>query len=368
MFNNRFGVMLGTNYDVFSFKENNTKTNYVRTSLEAVINMGDVLHFDNFAPWFGMLVHGGLGMSNMWQKGRGNANVDGKDPLFKGVDDMWNGVVGVRPQFKVAKRISLNLDLSFIFHVRQTMTFDMTQKTAVNGGFNGNFVNLSLGASFYLGKNEEHADWTPTDYGKTQDLAPLEERIKQLEEANKDDDGDGVPNGRDEESDTPEGSYVDSNGKSIPDADGDGIKDDMDKCPNEAGVYSNDGCPAKEEKSTNTSNEEIEKNETKISFESNSSKLDNASNSELDRIAEYMKENKDTKVNINGYADDRGGDKFNVNLSKRRAEAVADYLRAKGIDPYRISVKGMGEQNPISNNDTEEGRAANRRVEIIIVN
>jgi OmpA-OmpF porin, OOP family len=66
-----------------------------------------------------------------------------------------------------------------------------------------------------------------------------------------------------------------------------------------------------------------------------------------------------------GYTDSIGSDAYNEKLSQRRAEAVKQYLVQKGVDPSRIAVRGLGKTNPVATNATAEGRAENRRVEII---
>ena len=76
----------------------------------------------------------------------------------------------------------------------------------------------------------------------------------------------------------------------------------------------------------------------------------------------------DPKMNIvlDGYADATASDEYNVALSKRRAKAVKDYLIHKGIAASRISTNAHGEKDPVATNDTEEGRAQNRRVTVSI--
>jgi OmpA-OmpF porin, OOP family len=70
-------------------------------------------------------------------------------------------------------------------------------------------------------------------------------------------------------------------------------------------------------------------------------------------------------VSVDGYTDSVGSDAYNQKLSMRRAEAARRYLVDKGIDESRISVRAMGESNPVASNSTADGRAENRRVEII---
>ncbi|MBT8072380.1 MAG: OmpA family protein, partial [Xanthomonadales bacterium] len=71
-----------------------------------------------------------------------------------------------------------------------------------------------------------------------------------------------------------------------------------------------------------------------------------------------------TKVEVAGHTDSQGSAEYNLGLSERRAQAVADYLIANGANAGNITVKGYGESNPVADNGTKEGRAANRRVEL----
>ena len=87
----------------------------------------------------------------------------------------------------------------------------------------------------------------------------------------------------------------------------------------------------------------------------------------LDQIAESLKAYPSTAIDVLGHTDSTGSDAYNQTLSERRARSVADVLIANGVQPVRIATRGYGETQPIASNDTEEGRAANRRVEIRIV-
>ena len=80
-----------------------------------------------------------------------------------------------------------------------------------------------------------------------------------------------------------------------------------------------------------------------------------------------MKQNSSIKIEIGGHTDNIGSDEYNKDLSLRRAENVYYYLISKGIDEKRMSYKGYGESQPIATNETEEGRALNRRTEFKIV-
>lgn len=87
----------------------------------------------------------------------------------------------------------------------------------------------------------------------------------------------------------------------------------------------------------------------------------------LDRVVKFMQDNPDIKVEIAGHTDNIGSDAVNLKLSRARAAAVVDYLVSKEINPSRLVAKGYGESQPVAPNDTDEGRAQNRRVEFKIL-
>jgi Outer membrane protein and related peptidoglycan-associated (lipo)proteins len=102
-----------------------------------------------------------------------------------------------------------------------------------------------------------------------------------------------------------------------------------------------------------------------INFNFNSDSIRAESKPTLDQIAEVLKANNDWKMTIEGHTDFVGGESFNKTLSERRAEAVKVYLTSAGIESSRLSSAGLGLSKPIATNDTEAGRAQNRRVELV---
>ena len=104
-----------------------------------------------------------------------------------------------------------------------------------------------------------------------------------------------------------------------------------------------------------------------ILFETGKSILTAASNVELDRMLNIMKENAQIKVEISGHTDKTGSEPLNFKLSEARAKAVVEYLAQKGIDRSRMEFRGYGSLQPISDNTTPKGRAKNRRVEFKIL-
>lgn len=104
-----------------------------------------------------------------------------------------------------------------------------------------------------------------------------------------------------------------------------------------------------------------------IFFEFDKSTLLQQSYFELMRLTTLLETYPKMRIEIRGHTDAKGADSYNLRLSENRAKAVADYLISKGVDAKRIRYKGYGKSQPIDSNDTEEGRAKNRRVEFKIL-
>lgn len=104
-----------------------------------------------------------------------------------------------------------------------------------------------------------------------------------------------------------------------------------------------------------------------VFFDFDKSILKNESNVELDKLAAYLKENQKIRIELGGHTDNHGSDTYNKKLSLERAKAVYDYLISKGIAANRMSYEGYGATKPIATNETDEGRALNRRTEFKIV-
>lgn len=103
-----------------------------------------------------------------------------------------------------------------------------------------------------------------------------------------------------------------------------------------------------------------------ILFGFDKSELSSQSYQTLDKLAKILNKYKDTDLQIDGHTDNKGSASYNQKLSERRANAVANYIRSKGISSSRITTKGWGLEYPKYSNETESGRAGNRRVEFQI--
>lgn len=106
--------------------------------------------------------------------------------------------------------------------------------------------------------------------------------------------------------------------------------------------------------------------ENTVNFDFNSSNLTTITKSNLDKLVTVLQNNPDTNINIYGHTDSVGSDAVNLKISSQRAEAVKNYFVANGISASRLFTEGLGKTEPIATNDTDAGRAKNRRVEFAI--
>ena len=101
-----------------------------------------------------------------------------------------------------------------------------------------------------------------------------------------------------------------------------------------------------------------------VHFDTNQATLTPDSKATLDRAADALKNNPNAHLRLEGYTDSTGSDTHNLTLSQQRTIAVADYLKAKGVDGSRLTGNGFGPNNPVDTNATNSGKADNRRVEL----
>ena len=143
-----------------------------------------------------------------------------------------------------------------------------------------------------------------------------------------------------------------------PDLDGDGVPNERDKCPNtrSGAVVDLDGCEVEAVISLEG-----------VHFDFDQATLRPEAIAILDKAAGLLETQASVVVEVAGHTDSVGSEAYNQGLSERRAEAVKDYLESQGITATRLTARGYGEAQPVASNDTEAGRAQNRRVELIVL-
>lgn len=172
-----------------------------------------------------------------------------------------------------------------------------------------------------------------------------------------DSDSDGVPDVDDRCPDTPAGAEVDEFGCER-DSDGDGVVDRLDRCPDTRPGARVDihGCEIVEVTTLEG-----------VTFGLGSAELHPSSTRTLDETAATLRKHPEIHAEIAGHSDSTGPRALNLRLSRERADAVRDYLIGQGVAPDRLVATGVGPDQPIADNGTAEGRAANRRVELKII-
>ncbi|WP_157622698.1 OmpA family protein [Solimonas soli] len=160
-----------------------------------------------------------------------------------------------------------------------------------------------------------------------------------------------------------------------PDSDGDGVPDDRDQCPGTAqGAQVDDvGCPLPPPCEAPAPGQKADLAGCAagdsillrgVNFEFDKATLTLNAKTLLDGIGDALIAAPAIKVEIAGYTDARGSDGYNQKLSQQRAESVVQYLTDRGVDAGRMTARGYGETQPVADNDTDEGRELNRRVEL----
>lgn len=243
-------------------------------------------------------------------------------------------------------------------------------KANVKNGLVSGAATLGLAVSLVLGTTAVQAGYLTDSSGKVVldnfgecwnatggASAPMEPCDVMPVAAEADSDGDGVPDSRDRCPGTPTGVAVDASGCPR-DSDGDGVPDYRDRCPGTRAGAKVDaaGCEIMASMVINV---------TADHFAFDSAELKPAMMGVLDDVAAKVKASPgDETLSVVGHTDSTGPDAYNQGLSERRADAAARYLIDRGVASDRIVTKGMGERQPVADNGSREGRAANRRVEI----
>lgn len=157
------------------------------------------------------------------------------------------------------------------------------------------------------------------------------------------------------------------------DEDGDGVFDRRDHCPDTPAntPVDNRGCPIPQYpasvKPVEPSSEVITlSDQGDVLFAFDSAELTPAAHEQLMALMDKLKNADVLSIKVLGHTDSQGSDAYNQGLSERRASSVAAFLLNQGLAPDKLTSQGMGESQPVADNASEEGRAKNRRVELVI--
>lgn len=327
------------------------ETQQYRIGLQGVINAGNLLGFDEFTKTIGLLIHGGVQASLLTPKTGINKDVTEKN----------GGVmIGITPQVKLTNNLAFTLDFTLLSNVRQHFAWDGST-SAQSNNLNGQMYNTSLGLTYSFGKHETHADWV-APINTAEKVAEINKRMDTVEQLMNDTDRDGIVDHLDVQNNTPNGVAVDSKGRFI-DANNNGTPDEME--PNKGVAQANDNG----NNNGNGSNADnnvlkalVENGYVNIYFDVNQDVPNAGSTNSVFQIIEYLKLYPQSKITLSGFADVRGDEKSNQDLSKRRAENVRKLVIDSGIDTNRInsSPQGVDKNSPAS----KTGFDLSRRVSV----
>lgn len=347
--NNKFGVKASFGYDNLNNWTNNAdvKSEYYRTSLEGVVNLGRVLNFENWTKTINVQAHAGGGYS--WLRGN----------EFSGTDNMGHLMAGLTGQVKLHRRVALNADFTVIQNVQQDRNWDGLTATT-RSVFQGTMMNATVGISIYLGKQAQHADWYSEESETINKLAVIENRLDTIESMLIDSDNDGVADYLDQEPNTPAGAIVDTKGRSIADTNNNGIADNIEN-------YFEMKYGKDAEKAAKGDDSAVKDliNDGFVAVYFNFNKSEPSSVDGINFIKTYMERNPNATVEVIGYADAVGNKSYNEKLSQKRAENVKNILVKSGVGSAKITVKGNGVDNSVSK-DAPLARQTARKVVFLV--
>jgi len=350
MFNTKFGIKLAGGFDRFTEGDNSLpyESNIVNVNLQGYANLGRIMDFQTWTQRLNLLGHLGVGVSQF------------TSDRFAGEDHLGNFIIGMTAQYKLANRVSLNLDFTMLNNFRHNRTWDGSElnRGANDDGFNSTLYNATIGLSIYLGKHEEHADWFVPE--KSDELLDIEKRIGDLETMMNDSDKDGVPDYLDAEPNTIAGVAVDSKGRTI-DKNGNGVPDELESLfENQKGT---DNAAAGGGSADLA--DLINGGYVNVYFDFNQDQPNAQSVSGINFLIKYLKANPTVSSDVIGYSDEVGSNEYNKALSTRRAQNVKQILIDSGIDGSRLNIVGNGEDTSVNKN-SNYARKVVRRVTFML--
>ncbi len=370
---NLFGLKSMVGYD--KIKNSSTSKEFELSlytfTLEGVLNMGRLAKLETFTNRFNFLVHFGVQTTYKIVDSRlGVVQASAKKEQDGGI------VLGLTPEFKLNRRLTLFADFSSFTNFRQNINWDGGKN--YDGNINGTIYNTTIGVILnFAGKGKEHADWY-VEPKLDSDNSALK-RLQEVESLLADVDRDGVPDYRDLQNNTPNGVAVDTKGRFF-DINKNGIPDELEKTSpsninagidnSKTGIVNTTNPVASVDLKTNYSDSDvtralIEKGYFNIFFDINKDYPSNGSTQNVYHIIRYLKQNPNTKVKLIGHTDKTGDMEVNKNLSERRAKSIFNLISASGVDENRIKIEGLGIDNDVPS-DVKAGNNMARRVSVVI--
>ena len=382
MFNQKFGLRLDFGSNSFSDSGNSLpfQSNLYRASLEGVINVGNILNFQNFTKRFNLLAHVGGGFSS----------VNIIEPLDNGGELVNHLSFGVTPQFKLSNRISLFLNFSTFINLDQMDNFDGSAVAALNES-NISYFNTSLGLNIALGKNKQLAD----SFQKEKRVKKGKDAKKDLDKDKKEKDKKDKKDKRDKDKKDKKDKKDDDDKENDDTKDNDTKDDDnLEEIRKRLGIaekkiadlnvtgsnfdktsfideldtrYTKKGEENRYASTVTGSNvdfikELLNRGYVNVYFDVNKSNIQKESLSAVNYLKQFMNDNPYVSAALIGFTDETGSEGYNLKLSKKRAKTVYDILVDAGINPTRLSYGGVGEDKTMIRNAKQLARKVAFRI------
>ena len=328
MFSNLFGLKADLAYDEIKNRAGSGSLDFnlkqYRLGIQGVINLSRLLRFETFSNRIGMLAHGGFQFSKLKPQIGVNQNVS---------EDNGGIILGLTPQYRLTNWLAITGDFSYLNNLRQHFNWDGSYSEDTNN-LTGSIYNTSLGLTFYLGDRKKiHADWF-TSPSLTMDKE-ARKKIADIETLMNDTDKDGVPDYLDFENNTPAGVAVDTRGRFI-DVNKNGVPDELERIqPKKEDQIGENTDPLK----TTLENDNLNVN---VFYDVNEDLPNRGSENNIHLLSQYLKNHPQAKIKLTGFADVRGGEQHNIDLSKRRAMKLKNFLISSGIDENRMTIIAEG--------------------------
>lgn len=327
----------------------------INIQLQGYVNAAKLFGVSKEFGRFNILLHGGLQLESMTSKTE-NFWVAGELENHNFNQTEYNGglVVGVTPEFRIAKKLAVQLDVTSVHNYRQHFNWDGSYADEQEN-LSGQTISLNLGLSYSLDSNM-HGDWYVLPKEEDEKMKKMEDKLNELENLMNDTDKDGVPDYLDQENNSVAGVAVDSRGKML-DINRNGVPDELER-----GKDGMNGVSPATMTKEDAIKMLIEKGYVNVFYDVDKDVPNSGSVNNVFYIVKFLKAYPDSKITLMGFADERGSAEYNADLTSRRVKNLSDIIKGSGIDMSRIKIVGKGETSEFIS--TELGYDLSRRVSV----
>lgn len=358
MFSPIFGVKGTFGYDDLKRIKSNYSLPFemqqMSFAFEGVVNAIRLFNAQKQLGRFGLLFHAGVEAARMTSK---TADVATPRDHNYGIYEYNGGLlVGVTPEFRITKRLVFLLDVSVLNNYRQHFNWDGAYSDTDNN-LSGQMVSASAGLSYAFGNHKNyHHDFNIIEKDDDNKINDLNDKVGKLEKMMADTDRDGVPDYLDAENNSVNGVAVDTKGRMI-DLNKNGVPDELERGKDGMNGI-NSAIVSKEDAIQSL----IEKGFVNIFYDVNKDEPNVGSTNNVYYLIKFLRSYPDAKATLTGYADVRGDEAANKDLSNRRAQKLLNIFKSSGIDASRINVTGEGVDKSFP--ETKIGLDLARRVSV----